>query len=198
MGLDLLYDEGQTPLDEDENEGLLIKSITTHGELNEAEQLNIEEAIEWTLRRKFNISDILSEPFCHELHRRMYNQVWRWAGAFRKTNKNVGVDKYQIPVELRILIDNCKFWIENKTYSEDEIAIRFKHRIVSIHCFANGNGRHSRLMADVIISHIFGQPVFTWGAKGLYKKGEGRTAYLKGLKAADKGKFELLIAFARS
>ena len=198
MGLDLKYVDGQTPLDENESEGLLIKTITTQSELNEAEQLNIEEAVEWTLRKKFGMDDIVSEVFCNELHRKMYSQVWRWAGVFRKTNKNIGVDKFQIPVELRNLVDDCKLWIEKKIYSEDEIAVRFKHRIVSIHCYSNGNGRHSRLMADVIVSHIFKRPVFTWGAANLVKAGDARRIYLKALKQADKGSMKELIEFARS
>jgi Fic-DOC domain mobile mystery protein B len=198
MGLDLNYQDGQTPLDENESEGLLLKTITTQAELNEAEQLNIEEAVEWTLRKKFGVDDIVSEVFCNELHRKMYSQVWRWAGVFRKTNKNIGVDKFQIPVELRMLIDDCKTWIEKKIYREDEIAVRFKHRIVSIHCYSNGNGRHSRLMADVIVSHIFGGPVFTWGVANLVKAGEARKTYLRALKAADKGSMKELIEFARS
>lgn len=198
MGLELIYEDGQTPLDENETEGLLIKTITTQGELNEAEQLNIEEAVEWTLRRRFSADDILSEKFCNELHRKMYSGVWRWAGVFRKTNKNIGVDKFQIPTELRTLVDDCKFWMEHKTYSEDEIAVRFKHRIVSIHCYSNGNGRHSRLMADVIVSQVFGKPVFTWGAANLVQAGEARKSYLKALKAADKGEMNLLLDFARS
>lgn len=197
MGLDLKYEEGQTPLDENESEGLLLKTITTQGELNEAEQLNIEEAIEWTLRKKFSVDDILSETFCNELHRKMYSEVWRWAGTFRKTNKNIGVDKFQIPVDLRTLIDDCRFWINNKTYPEDEIAVRFKHRIVSIHCYSNGNGRHSRLMADVLVSHVLGRPVFSWGAGNLVPAGEARERYLKALKMADKGDIKMLVEFAR-
>ncbi len=197
MGLELQYEDGQTPLDENESEGLLLKTITTQGELNEAEQLNIEEAVEWTLRRKFGKDDILSEGFCNELHRKMYSGVWRWAGTFRKTNKNIGVDKFQIPVDLRALVDDCRFWIDHKTYPEDEIAVRFKHRIVSIHCYANGNGRHSRLMADVIVSHIFGRPVFSWGASNLGRASEARERYLKALKMADKGDVKELVGFAR-
>ncbi|MGB3155754.1 MAG: mobile mystery protein B [Chitinophagaceae bacterium] len=197
MGLDIKYEDGQTPLDENESMGLLFKTITTQGELNEAEQLNIEEAVEWTLRKKFEADNILSETFCNELHRKMYSGVWQWAGTFRKTNKNIGVDKYQIQVALRTLIEDCNVWIDHQTYPEDEIAVRFKHRIVSIHCYSNGNGRHSRLMADVIISHIFGRPVFTWGAANLVKAGEARETYLKALKAADKGDLTGLVGFAR-
>ena len=128
MGLNLDYTDGQTLLDEDEKEGLKIKTIATRGELDEFEQLNIEKAVLWTMKRKFKTDDILSEAFVKELHRKMYGDVWQWAGEFRKTNKNLGADKLQITVELRSLLDDCKFWIAKQTFSADEIAVRFKHR----------------------------------------------------------------------
>jgi Fic-DOC domain mobile mystery protein B len=128
----------------------------------------------------------------------MYRDVWRWAGEFRKSEKNMGVDWTKIPVELKTLIGDCKFWIENKIFSEDEIAIRFKHRLVSIHCYSNGNGRHSRLIADVIISHIFNKPVFNWGAGDLVKAGQIRKKYIESLRAADKGNYDQLLAFSRT
>ena len=132
------------------------------------------------------------------VHKRMYADVWAWAGEFRKTNKNIGIDKWQIPTELRYLLDDSRYWHENNTYPPDEIAVRFKHRIVSIHCFPNGNGRHSRLMADIIIEKIYKQPVFSWGAANLSSEGDARAAYLKAVKAADQGDYSLLLAFARS
>ena len=198
MGLDMEYIEGQTPLDEDEKEGLLIKSITTRGELDEFEQYNIEKAIQWTLGKKWNSGYILTEEFVKGLHRKMFNEVWSWAGKFRKTNKNIGVDKHQIGISLKQLIDDSKYWIEKKSYSDDEIAIQFKHRIVKIHCFANGNGRHSRLIADIIVSHIFGKQIFTWSSANLNRKGEVRSKYLEAIKAADNGDIKPLVLFARS
>lgn len=198
MGLILDYDDGQTPLDEDEKEGLLIETISNRGELDEFEQQNIEKAVEWTLQRKFKQENILTEAFIKEVHKKMYAGVWAWAGEFRKTNKNLGVDKLQIGINLKALLDDTQYWIEHKTFEHDEIAVRFKHRIVSIHCFANGNGRHSRLMADIIIEHIFKKPVFTWGAANLVKQGDARSIYLKAVREADKGKYESLINFARA
>ena len=197
MGLNLQYDPGQTPLDPNESEGLLVPTIATQGELNEAEQLNIEDAVQWTLQRKFTVDDVLTETFVQQLHRKMYGGVWQWAGEFRKTNKNIGTDKFQISIELRKLIDDCKFWIGKKVYPPDEIAVRFKHKIVSIHCFPNGNGRHSRLIADIIISHIFKLPVFAWGSDDLYKSGTARASYLQALKKADKHQYKELLKFAR-
>jgi Fic-DOC domain mobile mystery protein B len=198
MGFDLEYVDGQTPLDEDEKEGLLIPIIATRGELDEFEQQNIEKAILWTLKRSFKTDVILTEKFIKDVHKRMYGDVWAWAGEFRKTDKNIGIDKWQIPTELKYLLDDTKFWIDNNTYPFEEIAVRFKHRIVSIHCFANGNGRHSRLMADIIIEKVFKQPVFTWGAANLVKHGDTRKTYLIAIKTADAGDIEPLIKFARS
>lgn len=198
MGLDFELVDGQTPLTEEEKEGLLISSITTHGELDEFEQRNIEKAIQWTLSRKFKKEEILTEAFIKLVHKKMYAEVWAWAGEFRKTNKNIGVDMHQVPTQLRLLLDDCQYWIENGTYLPDEIAVRFKHRIVSIHCFSNGNGRHSRMMGDLIIEKIFGRPVFTWGATiNLTRSGDARAEYLAALKTADKNDFKLLLEFAR-
>lgn len=197
MGLNLDYIDGQTPIDEDEKEGLLIQTISTLGELDEFEQLNVEKAVDWTMKRKLTPDKILTEDFVKELHKRMFGNVWKWAGTFRNSNKNIGVDKYEIGIKLRDLLDDCRYWIEHKTYPEDEIAVRFSHRIVNIHPFPNGNGRHSRLIADILISHGLGKSHFSWGSKNLTKKGEARSKYLDALKEADQGDYKLLIEFAR-
>lgn len=194
MGLDANFQYGQTPLDEEEIQGLLLPTIATHGELDEFEQKNIEQAVLWTMGRTFKSQIVFTEDFVRMVHKRMFSHVWAWAGEFRKTNKNIGVDYWQIPVGLRSLLDDAKYWHEHDIFSPDEMALRFKHRMVSIHCFANGNGRHSRLMADIIIEKIYHQPVFTWGID----KGEARSKYLQALKAADEGDFSLLLEFGRS
>ena len=198
MGLDIDYIDGQTPLDEDEMEGLLIPSIATRAELDEFEQQNIEQAMQWTLGRSLKPGVIFTEDFSRTVHKRMYGDVWAWAGSFRKTNKNIGVDKWQIPIELKTLSDDAKYWYENNTFPPDEMALRFKHRLVSIHCFPNGNGRHSRLMADIIIDKIYGQPLFSWGTLKDTNEGDARKSYLKAVKTADQGDYSLLLAFARS
>ncbi len=196
MGLDLNYHNGQTPIDEEEKEGLLIPSITTRDELDEFEQLNIQKAIEfYLLRRKFKKETILTEKFILDVHKKMFEDVWNWAGKYRKTNKNIGIDKFQISMRLRQLLDNCNYWIQNKTFSEQEIALRFKHDIVSIHLFPNGNGRHSRLLADIIMKQIFNMPAFSWGSQNLEKKNNHRDKYIYALREADKGNFEELLKF---
>ena len=198
MGLDLDYIAGQTPLDEEEKDGLLIPTVATRGELDEFEQLNIEQAVQWTLGRSFKPELVFTESFIREVHKRMFSDVWDWAGEFRRTNKNIGVDKWQISTNLKYLLDDALYWHKNKIYPPDEIAIKFKHRLVSIHCFPNGNGRHSRLMADIIIEKIFKQAVFGWGDAMLSGEGKARTAYLKAIKTADKDDYSLLMTFARS
>jgi len=198
MGLEFEYIKGQSPLDEDEREGLIIKTISTRGELDEFEQKNIESAVAWTLNKNYKIAEILTEKFVLALHKQMFGEVWKWAGKYRKSNKNIGVDKFQIQTELRKLIEDCRFWIDHKVFKPDEIAIRFKHRLVQIHLFPNGNGRHSRLCADILISKGLKKPIFTWGSKNLSKKSESRKKYLEAIYAADGGDHELLIEFARS
>lgn len=198
MGLNIEYIDGQTPIDEEEKAGLLIESITNRGELNEFEQYNIEKAIEWILSKSFSSEAILRESFIKELHRRMFNEVWEWAGSFRKTNKNIGVDKYEIGVSLKNLLDDSIYWLNNKTFGEEEFAIRFKHRLVQIHCFPNGNGRHSRLMADVIISQIFKKTKFTWGSENINRQGNTREKYIAAIKLADNGNIKPLLDFSRS
>jgi Fic-DOC domain mobile mystery protein B len=198
MGLNLEYATGQTPLDEDEKEGLKIKTIGTRAELDEFEQQNIEDALQWTMAKEFKIEEIFTEKFILNLHNRMYKNVWSWAGTYRKTNKNIGIEFWKIPIELKYLLDDVTFWHKNETYNADEIAIRFKHRLVSIHCFANGNGRHSRLMADILIEKIFKEPLFTWGMKNLSKESDKRKTYLEALKLADKGEYTSLIKFSHS
>lgn len=198
MGLELQYKDGQTPLDEEAKEGLKIKSITSQGELDEFEQLNIEKAVEWTIHTNLKPEKILTEKFIKDLHKKMYNDVWKWAGEFRKTDKNIGIKWTQIGLELKNLIDDTKYWIENKTYSPEEIAIRFKHRIVAIHCFPNGNGRHSRLMADIIMESIFGKEIFSWHKSNMVKADETRKVYITALREADKGNINPLIKFAKN
>ena len=198
MGLEFDYKDGQTPLDDDEKEGLKIKSITTQGELDEFEQLNIEKAVEWTIHTKLRPEKILTEKFIKDLHKRMYSDVWKWAGEFRKTEKNIGIPWTKIGIELKILLDDSKYWIDNKTFPPEEIAIRFKHRIVSIHCFPNGNGRHSRMMADIIMESIFGEEIFSWHQSNMGKANETRKKYISSLKEADNGNYNNLIEFAKN
>jgi len=197
MGLKFTYQEGQTPLDEAEKEGLKIKTITTQGELNEFEQLNIENALQWLLSTKIKPQTVLTEPFIKKLHQKMYSDVWKWAGTFRKTNKNIGVDWHQIGIELKQLLDDTHYWINKNTYNADEIAIRFKHRLVAIHCFPNGNGRHSRVMADILMETIFNKEIFTWHQSNLIQANAIRKEYILALKQADKGNILPLIEFAK-
>ena len=195
----LTYANGQIPISEEEFEELLIKTISTRAQLDEFEQMNIEIAVEWTMKKNFNIDKVLSIEFIKEVHKRMFNNVWGWAGSFRNSNKNIGVDKHYIYPELQKLINDVKFWIENKTFSNDENAVRFKHRLVKIHPFPNGNGRHSRLCADIFISHIFYQDIFSWGSNSnLTIQSDFRKQYIDAILLADEGDIQDLIKFARS
>jgi Fic-DOC domain mobile mystery protein B len=183
-----------TPLTPEEREGLIPSHVTLRRELNELEQQNILAADVWALQRRH---DPLQESFARKLHRRMFRKVWKWAGSYRTSNKNLGVDRTQIQSRLHEALDNIRFWVENKTFAPDEIAVRFHHALVAIHPFPNGNGRWSRLMADVLAVRL-GQKRFTWGGSALRSPDETRRIYIDALKAADNHDFTALIAFARS
>ena len=198
MGLKIEYIDGQTPLNDEEKNGLRIPSITTRKELDEFEQLNIEKAIQWTFGKKIKTEQLFSEKFIKDLHKRMYGDVWKWAGTFRNSEKNIGIKSYLIAIELKQLLDDAIFWKENNTYNSEELAIRFKHRLVSIHCFANGNGRHSRLMADLIMEKLYRSKFFSWGSTNLVKATETRSNYIQAVRKADNNDIEPLIAFAKS
>lgn len=190
------YPAGATPLDPDEAEGLLLPHITNRRELDRWEQDNIAEAETWAFRRK--PKDLLSVDFVCRLHKRMFGTVWRWAGEFRRSGKNIGVEVWSIGPALKNLLDNVKTWIESKGCPPDEIAARFHHRLVSIHLFANGNGRHARLMADLLLVHLLGRPRFTWGRESLVQAGDCRQRYITALQAADRHDYAPLLAFIRS
>jgi Fic-DOC domain mobile mystery protein B len=195
MGLTWEFTGGSTKLDDDEKLGLRAGWITTRAQLDELEHHNIELGRQWAFARKRKPDVILTDTFIKRLHTEMYNEVWKWAGQFRRTEKNIGVDPVRIATNLRQLLDDARYWVEHASYPPDELAIRVKHRIVCIHCFANGNGRHSRLLADVLV-YALGQPIFTWGAYS--EMPDVRERYFEALRKADRGNMKPLIAFARS
>jgi Fic-DOC domain mobile mystery protein B len=190
-------EDGSTPLSPDEVSDL-IPSLSTKEELNEFERQNILVAYRWALDRKLlHRNDPTSEAYVRELHRRMFDETWKWAGGYRMTEKNIGIHPGQIRDALALLLGDLRYWLENGTYSADEISLRFHHRLVSIHPFPNGNGRHARLMADVLSSRQ-SNPVFTWGRGSLQQAGQIRAAYIRALQAADKQDIHPLLVFARS
>lgn len=190
------YPPGATPLDRDEAEGLRLTHISTREELNLFEAENIRQGMEWAWRSRRK--DILNEGFIRLLHRRMFGNVWKWAGEFRQSNKNIGVPREMIGIELRHLCEDVAYWIEHETYVPDEIAARFHHRLVAIHPFANGNGRHARMMADLLLEKRLGAARFSWGGGELAEANDCRTQYIQALQAADRGDYAPLLAFVRS
>jgi len=195
MGLAWEFTGGSTDLDEDERLGLRADWITTRAQLDELEHHNIELGRQWAFARTRKPTHLLTDTFVKRLHKEMYNEVWNWAGQYRNTEKNIGVDPMRIATDLRQLLDDARFWVEHSTYPPDEIAIRVKHRIVCVHCFANGNGRHSRLLADLLVNAL-GQPLFTWGAYS--EMPDVRERYFEALRKADRGDVQALVVFARS
>lgn len=191
----LQYPEGATPLDLNELDGLKHKHITTQGELDQLEQANIISGLRWLGRQR---ADVLTDYFVMTLHKRLFGDVWDWAGTNRTTGKNIGVDPLYIPVELRGLMGDAKYWADNKTYPPLEAAVRFHHRLVKIQPFSNGNGRHARIMADAILYRVYNSKPIDWtGGHDLQKMNARRAAYIAALKAADSDDYAPLLEFCK-
>lgn len=186
--------DGATPLGPDEMRGLKFKHVTTRGELDELEQANIQQGIMWLFARKRG--DILDPIFMCKAHQRLFGDVWDWAGAFRQREMNIGIEPHQIAVQLRMHLDNARFWAEEKTFSPLEAAARFHHRLVQIHLYANGNGRHARFATDLYMRDYFGRGPVEWtGGQNLQVNSERREKYIAALRSADAGEFEPLLDF---
>jgi Fic-DOC domain mobile mystery protein B len=188
-------DQAATPLTPEERGGLRLQHITLRHELNEVEQHGVFAADVWAFARTRRT--LLTEQFILTLHRRMFGTVWTWAGHYRTSQKNLGLDHWTIRPEIRTLLADSRVWLDKQSYPPDELAVRFHHRLVSIHPFANGNGRLSRLMADLLITDQGGHR-FTWGQADLLAAGEARTRYIQALRAADGQDIAPLVTFARS
>ncbi|MBL0710171.1 MAG: mobile mystery protein B [Colwellia sp.] len=184
--------EGATPLDPDELEGLKFKHITTRGQLDELEQANIVTGLLW-LKKNITRDDVLTIHFAMDLHKALFKDVWRWAGYFRLTEKNIGIDPLQISVSLKNLLDDLSAWIEFSTYPPIEAILRFHHQLVKIHPFPNGSGRFSRIYADSIAEKYFAIKPIRWGGRNLDKMTQTRKDYINSLRAADSGDLSLLL-----
>jgi len=185
------YTEWATPIDPEKAQGLILPHIRTRSELDRWEQENILEAEDAVIRRKQK--NILTEKYVCNLHKKMFGDVWRWAGRFRRSHKNIGIEWVQIPTALHHLLDEVNGWLKFDSFPPDEIAARFHHRLVAIHAFPNGNGRHARLMADILLVHTL-----SWGQDNLTNAGDCRRSYINALRAADQHDYEPLMAFVRS
>ncbi|MDE0411170.1 MAG: mobile mystery protein B [Gammaproteobacteria bacterium] len=186
--------DGATQLGPDETVGLKFSHITTRDELNELEQANIQQGLLWLARQ--HGGDILSAEFIRELHRQMFGDVWEWAGTFRRHETNIGVEPSHIADRLHDLLEDARYWTQNNTYMPLEAAARFHHRMVAIHLFPNGNGRHARIAADTFLEYGFDHPPIEWeGGFDLQADPRGRAAYIDALRSADQGDYGSLLEF---
>jgi len=192
--VNIKYPYGATPLDPDELEGLKFSHVVTRGELDHLEAANISQGFMWLKRKRQ--PEILTDSFVRTFHKQLFGEVWEWAGTYRKTEKNIGIDPLYISTKVRELMDDVRYWIDNDTFESLETAIRFHHKLVYIHPFPNGNGRHARYMADAIMEKVFNQPPIKWGnTEGLQKTSAIRKRYIKALQKADQGIYDDLLEF---
>ena len=181
--------EGATLIDPDEAADLIPRHVRTRAQLNRWEQENIVAAERWTIRTRFSALD---DWTIRELHRRMFDRTWGWAGAYRQSDKNIGVDWRTIAVEVRNLVDDGSWWLRERVYDIDEAALRLHHRLVYIHPFPDGNGRHARLWCDLLLRQHDRSPI-AWQSERLGTVSEARRAYIGSLQAADAGDLQPLL-----
>ena len=191
------YPPGATPIDPNEADGLIPKDIMLQSELNELEYANIVDAKIWLFEKRNSALEILTIDFIKLMHKKMFNRVWRWAGQFRQTDKNIGCFWLDISTQLKLLCDDTTYQLQGEVFTIDEIAIRFHHRLVSIHCFPNGNGRHARMITDYLLTCL-NCLAFSWGKSNLTDTSLARKQYIQALKLADTGEYKELLTFARS
>ena len=184
------WPEGATPLDPDEAEGL-IPFISTQGQLNEYEAMNILDGVEWAGKSRIIKSRLLNQETLKLLHQQMFGKTWRWAGRYRLTQKTIGCDASKISMEMKMLLDDVTFWLEHKTYTPKELVTRFHHRLVLIHPFVNGNGRFSRVATELLCE----QQKWDWPTWGRGSGGDVRKRYIECLQQADRSDYRSLIAF---
>jgi Fic-DOC domain mobile mystery protein B len=194
-------EEGQTPVDADDAQHLTADYawIATREELNDAEASNIADAVLWLIDQDVTADDILQYTFLRELHQQMFGQIWSWAGKPRQRDTTIGITPARIPEELHMLLGDVRYWIEQQTYNAVEVCVRFHHRLVFIHPFVNGNGRHARLIASVLAEALDLAPdVLSWGARSGVPADTARRTYLEALRSADAGDYAPLLASAVS
>lgn len=191
-----LFDErdGATPLSPQDQRGLRQSWIVTRDDLNAAEQANILAGRAWAMRSRVALT---TEDYLRKLHLRIFGDVWSWAGKLRTVETNIGALPHDIPVKLRQFLDDVDYWLAHQSYPPDELTARYHHGLVLIHPFANGNGRHTRLAADLMCRQL-GVAPFTWGRHSLDLAGVTRQTYLTALRAADAHDFGPLLAFVRT
>src|SRR5579863_2047948 len=199
MALTGAHARGATPLTDDDLEGLKIPSVRTQGEVNEAEAANVIRGQEWVLRaRAARLPDMLSDRFIQRLHVMMFGDVWKWAGEYRPRDTNIGVPHHQIREHLHNLYGDAQTWLEHDTYSPEEFAVRLHYRLVTVHPFRNGNGRHARMVAHAVLARHFERDPLPWRNSPLLDADAARADYIAALVAADNHDFRPLLAFATS
>ena len=187
--------EDATPLEPEEREGLRLTWVTTRADLNVAEQDKIDKGAARAFRARK--PDLMTVVFVLQLHKRMFGDVWTWAGQYRRTERNIGIAPHMIGVQTSQLMGDAAYWVEHSTYDPTELAVRVHHRLVHIHPFPNGNGRHARMMADLVLRRL-GEPALSWGGGSLADINDLRRAYVEALRLADREDYDALIAFSRS
>lgn len=192
---------GATPVDEESREQLQPPhhGIKTLAELNALEAGNIARGLLWLRLELPSTDDLLDQYVLRQVHRYMFGDVWTWAGAIRVREMSIGIAPDQIQEQWKMILDDTKWHVENRTWSPAETVLRAHHRTVQIHPFVNGNGRHARLIADELAESLgLGPDAFSWGRQLDVDTGDMRAEYLSALRRMDEDRDDAgpLVEFA--
>src|SRR3954468_22432072 len=89
-----------TPLDPALRGALVQTWVTTRADLNEAEEENIVKGAAWARRRRGGAETLLNDDFSKNLHKRMFGEVWKWAGGYRQNKLNIGIAPHVVAAEM--------------------------------------------------------------------------------------------------
>lgn len=182
---------GQTPIDD--LSGLKVKGITTQAELNAHEAENIRKAVLKYLGAKpTRRSAKFDVRWALRLHAEMFGHIWQWAGQPRTQELNIGSPPHQVSVDLLNLLEDLKVWQKSGMPLQEQ-AVRLHHRAVKIHPFLNGNGRWSRLLANIWLK-LHGAAPIDWPEAVIGTSSVVRDEYIAAIKAADNHDFAPLKA----
>lgn len=170
--------------------------VATNNELNELEALNIADAFAWADDQTWQTADFFTQHVLREIHAKMFDQVWVWAGTYRSREVNIGnCPPEEISTRLEQVLGNLSYQSENGRSAHD-VCTALHHCIAQIHPFPNGNGRHARLVARLLAQTMgLERSSLTWGSTEYADEDTRKAAYISSLRAADDGDFGPLKSF---
>ena len=152
---------GETPIPGDELAALVphvidtLAAPITRADIYDLESAVLQDVTETQLAAALDgsltLDDLLNDYFLRDLHTQLYGDIWMWAGRWRQYEVNIGVAPEHIAVELRSAMGNIGYrWERAADWTPRELGVAVHAEAVRVHPFTDGNGRTTRLLADLV------------------------------------------------